>query len=229
MENLANDYQPSLTVPPTPLEETPSVSSPVSKRKFLFIPLILLLLTILSTAVFLLKKSPSPSLPATTPTSPSAIKEKPVSLQKTAIKNGASLSFSPETVNVSLGEEFTLDIVVNTADEESGGSDVVINFQPEKIEALEIVPGKIYPLYLRKKIDNIKGKIIISAGAIDDKQPTFKGKGKLATLKLKAKNSGKTNLLFEFMEKATHESNVLANKTSQDLLIKVENAEINIK
>lgn len=128
-----------------------------------------------------------------------------------------SLTFSPERQNVALGDQFTVNILVNTVGFDSGGVGAKINFNPEFLSATGIEPGNIFADYPTTIIDNQTGKIIISAIA---GSPTelFNGNGQLATINLKAIKAGTSQITFHFEPGQTTDSNIAVMFGNGDIL-----------
>lgn len=141
---------------------------------------------------------------------------------------GARLSFSPAQKVVNVGEEFEVELILDTKGIETSGADVIIGYDPTVIEILGVRPGLLYQKYPVNEVDAVNGKIGFSAVALPPK--AFSGRGTLAYLKLKALEAGAANLKIEFEKGETTDSNVVqAQSGGKDILDKVINAYYSIK
>jgi len=61
--------------------------------------------------------------------------------------SATSLSLVSKTENIIVESEFQVDIILDAQDEETLGADVVILYDPLRLEALRIKPGNLYPNY----------------------------------------------------------------------------------
>lgn len=135
----------------------------------------------------------------------------------------SSLALTPDkaTYSFSSGQTYTVGIVLDAAGKSVDGTDVVINFDPAKVQ---IVDSKVstttlleqYPL---NSIDNVKGKIRYSGLTFNSKPLT----GIIGTFKFRPLGKGEVNFAFDFTSGATTDSNIAEHGTAQDILGKVTN------
>lgn len=108
----------------------------------------------------------------------------------------ATLSLVTEQSRVTVGEEISVNIVLDAKIYDIPAADVMISFDPDFIEVTEVVDGEIFSAYPYKKIKQTDGRVIISAAA--DPDSLFSGQGVVATLKVRTKVAGITDLNFIF-------------------------------
>lgn len=127
----------------------------------------------------------------------------------------------------SVGETLTITVNVITDDKSVVGTDLVLHYNPNILEASAsgIKKGTIYPEYPLTSIDPALGTIRISGITVGD---GFKGSGLFATIDLKAKSAGQTSLSVEFQPGLTTDSNMVEQDSSKDILDKVQNLKLTI-
>lgn len=156
------------------------------------------------------------------------LKTLPQPTAPTQAATGALLSFSPAQKTVKIGEEFDVELTLDTKGVETSGTDVIINFDPTLVQILNVRPGLLYQEYPVNEIDSTAGKIGFSAVAIPPK--AFSGKGTLAYLKLKGLKAGTAALTIEFTRGETTDSNVVQVESGgKDILDKVISAYYSVK
>lgn len=183
---------------------------------------VLVTLQILS-RVYKLPPTVAPPRPTEAPTPTPEI-----SLQKTKPRETAVLSLDPSRGNFPLGEVFAISIKVDTQGSPATGVDVILNYDPQKLEVVEITPGNLFTTYFRKGKDEVKKKIYLSAAVFKKTESPFLGQGVFGTIEFKAIKSGKTTLSFEYTPQATSDSNVTA-EGGLDFLTKVIGGEYQIR
>lgn len=164
---------------------------------------------------------------------PPRLKEEPtptpeVSLQKIKPVGEATLSLKPAEGNFRLGETFQVVVQLDTRGKPAVGIDTIINYDPNKLEVVEITPGTLFASYIRKGKDEEKQKIYLSAAIFRKTEKPFIGQGVFGTIKFKAISSGKTTLGFEYTPQATSDSNVTT-EGGLDFLTKVIGGEYQIQ
>lgn len=130
--------------------------------------------------------------------------------------------------NFSLAENIPVRVNVFTGGQATAGTDVVLHFNPKKLQALSFDKGKIYDDYPLVKIDNTVGLIRISAVTAAGKKG-FAGGGDLGKANFKARQPGETSLTINFKKGATYDSNIMTAADSQDILSAVTNLTLEIK
>lgn len=95
-----------------------------------------------------------------------------------------TLSLSPSVVTKKVGEEFTLEAMINTADNQVVASEIQLAFDPTKLEAISITNGIKFPLILVSGTIE-SGTASISVGAANTTTP-ITGSGTAAIITFKA-------------------------------------------
>jgi len=144
----------------------------------------------------------------------------------------ALLYLSPKEGNYKVGDEFSVDILLNTA-----GSDVVVSaahlsYNKSKMEALSInLSGSIFEMTAEKEINAKDGKIKITLGK---PTPGVKAQnGKVATVNFRAKDKTRPytdNVYFDFTKgSALYSTVILDDKQGTNILDATRGAKINIE
>jgi hypothetical protein len=96
---------------------------------------------------------------------------------------------------VYLNDNFQIDLMIDTGKNEVVGTEVYITYDPNMIQALDIVPGSFFPgvVVTVKSIDSSTGKIT-SVLHIPPQDNPVQGVGTLATLSFKALKEGTTTI-----------------------------------
>jgi len=166
---------------------------------------------------------------------PRVVKEKPaptptsgISLQKRKPAGEATLSLIPNQGGFSQGGVYKVAVQLNTGGKPATGIDVILNYDPAKLEVLEVIPGNFFATYFRKGEDKAKKKIYLSAAIFSKTEHPFIGQGIFGTIKFKALNPGKANVSFDYISQATSDSNVTA-EGGLDFLTNVIDGEYQIQ
>lgn len=150
-------------------------------------------------------------------------------LQTEADVSGATLALSPATGDYTFSPNTTypLGIVLDSADKNVDGVDVVINFDPNKVRIVTtaVTTTTLFEEFPQNKVDNLRGQIKFSALTFTPKPTT----GIVGTFSLKPLVKGEINLTFAFTPGATTDSNVAEHATAKDVLVKVANARYNFR
>lgn len=131
--------------------------------------------------------------------------------------SAAGLSLQTEKPKLKLGQITTMAIVLSGG-EDTLGTDVILTYDPQKLEAVEVKEGSIYPTYNpagEKRIDADRGKIILS-GSGGMGQPV-KADGVFAVVTFQTKSPGQTTVVFDYQIGNTTKTGVV-DFTSKDLL-----------
>lgn len=141
---------------------------------------------------------------------------------------GASLNLSPATGTFNKSCNYAVDINLNTAGQNTDGTDAIIKFNPSQITVSSVTPGSIYPDYPTANPDNSKGTISISG--LSSVSTPYNGSGKFATINLavnsNASAGSQLQLTFDFdpnNKSKTTDSNVVQTATVVDILDSVTN------
>jgi len=160
------------------------------------------------------------------------------SLLKVKAFGGASLSLSPNSQSVNVGENFNINIILNTDGKQVDGVDIFyLNYDPNILEVLDadnnasgvqIKTGSIFPMYLGNTVDTQRGKVSLS-GIISPGGNAYTGSGTFATVNFKAKDSGTAEAKFDFTPGATQDCNIAEHATGKDVLASVTNAKFTVE
>ncbi len=130
--------------------------------------------------------------------------------------SAATLSLSPTSTSTTVGQIFDVAIILNTQNTAVFGADVFyLNFNPNLIEVVDqdssfsgvqLKSGTLLTNTVLNEVDNQAGRISFSQVSLYPN--TYNGSGTLATLKLKMKSAGTSNLSFNFVQGSTTDSNV---------------------
>ncbi len=150
-------------------------------------------------------------------------------LTAAASEDQASMALSPDTgeFTFTAGQSYPVGILVDSAGKEIDGVDVIISFDPTKVEVVgqQVTAGSVLPEVPLNKIDNTTGKIRFSALTFEAKAVN----GILGTFRISPKKAGEVNLTFDYTAGATTDSNMAEHGTAQDILGKVTNARYTFK
>lgn len=141
----------------------------------------------------------------------------------------ATISLKTSQVELAVGDNLNVDIFINANGKPTTGTDLLIKYDPNflSLTKTSFTKGSIYSEYLGQSVDNTKGFYRNSGlSPISSKKSTD---GKFGTLSFKVLAAGNTKVTVDFKPGASNDSNVIDNKTSKDILDKVDNLEVNIK
>jgi len=134
----------------------------------------------------------------------------------------ASLSLSPRTQSVEVGETLSLDVVLNTDGAPVSSVDVVLQYPTDKLEYVSATAGSILPTMVVR--EDTPGTLRINLTATTS---PFEGTGTLVTVDFKAKAQGTAAVTFVFVAgSTTSDSNV--NSNNSDILSVVSGGEYTI-
>lgn len=130
----------------------------------------------------------------------------------------AVLSLSPEKAEFAINNNFNINLQLDTKNENTTATDVVLTFDPSLLEVIDVSFGDspLYPTNT-KIIDNSGGKLSITASQ-KDAVSSYNGSGRLAILTFKAKSLGTASVVFSCQSNQTNDSNVFKKGTSTDIL-----------
>lgn len=159
----------------------------------------------------------------------------PVTLYMVHLQQGLSskatpattLKFDPTTVSVGIGEQVSLNIMVDTSANEIISTDLVITYNPVFLEAVSIAPGSFWesPTQIKApSIDNTNGKIIYSFYTTTSTGKS--GSGTLAIVTFKGKSVGDAMVSIDpsSLIYGAGEGNVLTNPSSKATITVVNSA-----
>lgn len=141
--------------------------------------------------------------------------------------NNATLSLSPDTGTYRVGNNFSVDIFVNTRGQNVVVVAAFLNYSPSLFEVVSIDnSGSIFTTEAENIIDNTNGKVKITRGIPTPGVNTTNGK--VTTLNIRGKADAlpsSDNFTFDFTAGSTLESNVILNDgLGTDILSGVYNA-----
>lgn len=141
---------------------------------------------------------------------------------------------SPANQRVNLNCSSRLQVLIDTGKRVSNAADIILKYDPAKIEILDadplqagiqIMPGKAYDVYVGNQVDETTGTIKLTAF-----NANLSERALFAEVPFKAKvSSGQTNVGFLFFGHNylnTKDSNIAEIGTSNDILQEVKNATI---
>lgn len=158
----------------------------------------------------------------------------PVKLVK---KTPVAVSLSEGSINLTtakgvykVGETMPVLIKVSTGNHLTAGVDLVLKYDPSKLEASSssLIKGNTYDDYPQINIDSKNG-VLRTSGVVAPDKSGFNGKGDFGTINFTAKSPGVTTISLEFSPNATTDSNMVESITNKDVLGKVESVKINIQ
>jgi hypothetical protein len=147
----------------------------------------------------------------------------------------STLSLSPSTGTINQGCTLTVQILLDTQNKQTDGTDAIILYDPSVFSASSTSITNntaVYPDFPGNVVDNQQGKITIS-GLASVSQP-FNGQGNLATIQFQVLSSapaGPATINFDFdpSDKAkTTDSNVVERTTVVDTLNSVTNGNFTV-
>ena len=135
----------------------------------------------------------------------------------------ATFSFSPVSQSVALNEQFTLNILLDTANAETDGADAIITYDSLYLTPISASLGSLYDTVVTNSTST-SNKVILSAVASGN--TNYSGSGTFATVTFKAIKAGSTDVSFNYISGATTDSNITSNQA--DVLSSVNSTTITI-
>lgn len=153
-------------------------------------------------------------------------------LPEAAFAASATLSLSPSTATFNTGCTYSIDIMLNTDNQDTDGTDAVIKYDQTRIgpTASPVTVGTLYPDYPAKDFQNG----VISISGLESPGAVYNSKGttaKFATINISIPQSapvGATQLTFDFTKGSTTDSNVVQTGVVTDILGSVVNGSYTI-
>lgn len=151
------------------------------------------------------------------------------------------ISLVADKTIVSVKNTVSVSVVVDTGGHNINGADLIVHYDPKVLEATAggVIKGTIFDEYPSVTINPAQGLIAISgidssSNSYNSNDAIFKGPitpvVPFATLNLRAKASGKTQLTVDFKGKgSTTDSNLVEIGTARDILENVDNLELTVK
>ncbi|MBL7159232.1 hypothetical protein ISS85_02055 [Candidatus Microgenomates bacterium] len=119
--------------------------------------------------------------------------KQPQLIQKEAAGGEVVLSLSPETGSYIMGEEFNVDILLNTDNKPVVAVDISLTFDPTKLQVQSVTPGSFFQDQIVFKNEIGDGKILLSLGSFTP----FTGSGIYGTISFLALEVGDTQMVFD--------------------------------
>jgi len=126
-----------------------------------------------------------------------------------------ALVLSPST---GTGNQFDVQILLDTGSEETIETDVVLNYDPTVLQVGEVTFGQLYPENIHN-IDAVAGSLsMFSYFSGTDSGNSFSGTGVLATVQFNGLSPGTSVVSIQCIPSATNESNIIRQSPSGDIL-----------
>ncbi len=131
-------------------------------------------------------------------------------------QGSATLGWSSSSLSVNVNGTSTVVLSVNTAGAETTGTDVLLNYNPATIEIVSVNFNSLYANQFSNN-DTANGVLTLNA-TYSDIISFYKGTGNLATLTIRGKQAGSTQLSFQCTNGQTNDTNILQRLTATDLV-----------
>lgn len=140
---------------------------------------------------------------------------------------GSDLIFETDTSSFKVGQKYTVSIIVDTHGCKIDGVDTRISYDYKylDVDKDDTALGEDFSTLANNKVTTSLIKISALAGI----NKPVSGDLTVATFSFTPKKKGTTSLKFKFTQGSTVDSNVVENKTTQDILGSVEDLEIVIQ
>jgi len=144
----------------------------------------------------------------------------------TSINNiyGASFKISPSQGSFNQNCSSKVDILIDSQNASTNAADIIVEYDPSKIDVTRVVTGDVYPNYFGNIIDSSSGTIRLTGASFVG---SLNGHGTFATIEFKPKvnnGTGTFNVRFTGADQYnTLDSNIADTNTSNDILTSVEN------
>ncbi len=194
----------------------------------IFIGVIVTLVLVVLGEVIWAARTLSDKTPTATPSPTRAATSTPAPVSKIA-----ALMVRSDKKELMVGEVATFTVTISSTDLVDG-ADAIISFDPKlftldktSTTSAKVKMGTIFSIYPDNKIDDKTGRVVVSG--INESLSGQKVNGVFGTFTLKAKAKGTAKLDFVFSPGDTSDSNVVETKTGNDILQRVQGAEVVIK
>lgn len=159
-------------------------------------------------------------------------------LTNLAATNNAILSLSPAGGNYIIGNNFTLNIIIDTGGQATSGTDIYLNYNPQDLKVIDadlvtpgvqIQAGNLYSQKLWNSVNETTGKIVFST-SVNTGEPSYNGTGTVASVTFQPlRTASPTPVTFDFIAVgATNDSNVTLAGIATDILGSVANGSYNL-
>lgn len=147
------------------------------------------------------------------------------------ILSGGTVTLSSSKTNYKIGEAVPVVIKISTGNHLTAGTDLVLKYDPLKLEASasSFIKGQTtYGEFPAININPTAGQVRVSGVAAVEKVG-FNGNGDFGTLQFRAKQAGPTEVSLDFKPNLTNDSNMVEVGTNKDILENVNSVKINIQ
>ena len=142
--------------------------------------------------------------------------------------SGAKLFLTLNKETIQQGDNFEAVINLDSLAGEVEAVDVIIVFDPSKLQVEAVEPGLLFSDYPQNQFDNQAGKVILSGvSQFTTEEPAIE-KGVVGTVVFKALERGESQIEIEFISGETTDSNVIVKNEVDDVLSEVENLQVRI-
>ncbi len=142
-----------------------------------------------------------------------------VALVPAAAAASATLTMTPATTTIAVGSTVTLDINVDSAGAKTIGTDVIVKYDPAKLEFVSITKGTVYSSYSTEVKDTTAGTVSLSGFVNTNEISTGVAvKGVFAKVTFKGKVAGAAAVSFDFTQGDSKDSNVVDVTSGSDIL-----------
>ncbi len=137
----------------------------------------------------------------------------------------AKLEFDKTEISVSAGSTFTVQVVIDSGNDEVTSSDVYVVFDNTILAADQITAGPYFPTVLE---DIVAGRVYMAA-LVDDTTDYRSGKGTIATITFTALKDGVANITFRCSSTVIDTSKIIKNDTnSTDIISCASNGQMQV-
>jgi hypothetical protein len=201
----------------------------VKKGEFKKILLVIVILLILTAALFLVRYQRQKSLENLAKIPVEQTAQKPVLLKPGEEgKPGGSFLISPSSTNLKAGQKASFNLEFETSGKILDGTDALVNFDPLYLEAEGVKTEDVFEEYPVKRIDNAKGTVRIT-GLKTRENADFSSKLILGSITFRAKKAGNTLISFDFVKGKTNLSTLIETGTSRNILDIVQGSAVTIE
>ena len=149
----------------------------------------------------------------------------------------ATLKLVPSKRTLKVGEQVTVDVIVDTANDATTGIDLMLRYDPVLLEpvdadsattGVQIAAGTLFDFTPNNSVTLATGLINFSASQQPTSQPVKASEGKVATITFKAKAAGSAKVTFSHTPGASTDTNVVKAGEGRDLLNQVEDLDLTV-
>jgi hypothetical protein len=141
------------------------------------------------------------------------------------------LSLSPEQGKFKIGENFTVEIILEAKNSPVNGSDIVLNFDPNflTVEESKAQTTSLFPIYPRNWVNNENGEAILTGLATSPAKEPFVGPQLVGSLTFKGLKEGVTQVsIVRSQKEGSPSSTIIKAQGSQNILSEVKGGKYEI-